>query len=133
MNPDKFFDKIGVLMGMGTAQARVFVGVFLAASSIATYLGVQAAFELRDRAQPNAGVVFDERAALDTPTAVEKLDERADIPVTAGLDEVLPDGALTDTGSMALCGSHLVGDYAIRYGWAWIEDEGLCRRLRTFR
>lgn len=133
MTPDKFFDKIGVLMGMGTAQARVFVGVFLAASSIATYLGVQAAFELRDRAQPNAGVVFDERAALDTPTAVEKLDERADIPVTAGLDEVLPDGVLTETGRMALCGSHLVGEYARRYGWAWIEEEGLCRRLRAFR
>lgn len=133
MNPDKFFDKIGVLMGMGASQSRVFVGIFLAAASIATYLGVQAAFELRDRAQPNAGVIFDERAALDTPTVIDKLDERADIPVTAELDEVLPDGTITETGRMALCGSHLIGDYAIRYGWAWIEEEGLCRRLRSFR
>lgn len=133
MTPDKFFAKIGMVMGMGDSQAKVFVGVFIAAASIAVYLGVGAAYELVERANPSDAAHEDESRAWDTPTALERLESRAAEPVTLEVDKILPDGPLGVDGRLVLCGSHLVGGNAEYYGWLWIEDESLCRRMRALR
>lgn len=133
MNVDRFFAKFGALMGMGDSQAKMFVLIFAVTAGLAVYLAVGAAFDLAERARPESAVEFDERFSRDTPTAGDEFNMRAREAITVEVDEILPGGVLTQSGLLALCGSYLTGADALRYGWFWNEEEGLCRRLRERR
>lgn len=120
-----FVNKIGDLMGLSEGQARFFLAIFAFAAVLGLWFAIDSAL-LFYRGFQSGGVI--EPSARES----EIIDDFNSDTVMVEVDKIVPPGYYTDTGQLVLCGSHMVGDTALRYGWVWDEDDeggGVCRRL----
>ena len=122
------FDKVSELMGLSGGQTKLFLGVCAFAVALGLWFAVDSAV-LFYRGFESGGVV--EPTARDAGI-IEQFNRDV---VVVEVDAIVPPGHTTDTGQLVLCGSHMIGDTAERYGWVWDAADdgedggGVCRRL----